>query len=77
MIWQNMDNGQCYRLNGRTGEQRRCDSRGIDINPFNPKITGRYNYEDRKRVIEKTQAVAGPVDLPSTLQPNYKRNYLP
>ena len=51
-----MDNGKFYRLNEATGEQVHCDSRGVDVNPFNPKITGKYNYDDRKKVVEKTNA---------------------
>ena len=51
-------------MNEKTGEQVLCDSRGVDIKPFNPKITGRYNYDDRKKAIEKAQADLSPVDLP-------------
>ena len=72
-----MDTGNCYRLNGCTGEQVRCDSRGVDINPFDPKITGRYNYDDRLKVVEKTHTLTGPVNLPTQLKPNQKRNYVP
>ena len=64
MVWHNLDNGLIYLINEKTGEQVECDSRGIPIKPFNPKITGRYNYEDRKKAIIKSKADCGPVDLP-------------
>ena len=51
--------------------------RGKPITPFNPKITGRYNYDGRKIAIEKAAADLGPVELPKTLKPNFKRNYAP
>lgn len=53
-----------YNINSGTGQQVRCDQRGIPIKPFNPKITGRYNYDDRLKAIEKSKADIGPVDLP-------------
>ena len=64
-------------MDSGTGEQVRCDSRGVPIKPFNPKITGRYNYDDRKNAIVKAKADLSPVELPSTLKPNFKRNYVP
>ena len=72
-----MDNGKMYRLDESKGEQVRCNILGIPIKPFEPRITGRYNYEARKEIIDKLGADIGPVDLPITLRPNYKRNYLP
>jgi hypothetical protein len=54
-----------------------CDQRGIPIRPFNPKITGKYNYDGRKFAVEKAKADLGPVELPLTLKPNFKRNYAP
>ena len=72
-----MDSGKIYRLDANSGEQVACDSRGVDIKPFNPKITGRYNYDDRKKAVVKAQADLGPVELPMQLKPNLKRNYVP
>ena len=77
MIWQNLDNGKIYRIDGSTGDQILCDSRGADIKPFNPKITGRYNYDDRKTAVIKAKADLSPVELPLQLKPNFKRNYVP
>ena len=77
MMWTNVDTGKIYRLDEATGEQVICDSRGIPIKPFNPKITGRYNYDDRKKAIAKARADLSPVELPVTLKPSLKRNYVP
>ena len=72
-----MDNGKMYRLDESKGEQLRCNILGIPIKPFDPRITGRYNYDQRKYYTNKHGVDAGPVELPQTLKPNYKRNYLP
>ena len=72
-----MDSGKMYRLEEKTGEQVRCNMLGIPIKPFEPRITGRYNYDQRKALVERLGANIGPVDLPQTLKPNFKRNYLP
>ena len=66
-----------YRLDEGKGEQVRCNKLGIPIKPFEPRITGRYNYDQRKQVVEKLGVNTGPVELPQTLKPNFKRNYLP
>jgi hypothetical protein len=63
-MWKDLDSGLTYILNEATGEQVECDTRGIPVKPFNPKITGRYNFDDRKRAIEKSKADVGPIDLP-------------
>lgn len=72
-----MDSGKMYVVDEKTGESNLCDIRGIPIKPFNPKITGRYNYEDRKKAVIKAQADLSPVELPVQLKPNFKRNYVP
>lgn len=72
-----MDNGKIFRMNANSGVQVPCDSRGVDIKPFNPKITGRYNYDDRNAAVIKNEADFSPVELPLTLKPNFKRNYVP
>ena len=78
MLWQDVDSGTFYRLNEGRGEQVRCDARGKPIRPFDPNITGRYNYEERKRVAAKTNASIGEIDIPSQLnRPNFKRTYCP
>ena len=65
MLWQDIDSGTFYKLNESTGDQVRCDARGVPIRPFNPKITGRFNYEERKRAVAKAHADLGEVEIPS------------
>ena len=77
MMWRNMDSGKTYRIDERTGQSILCDTRGVPIKPFNPKITGRYNYDERQVMVAKAKADLSPVELPRTLQPNFKRNYVP
>ena len=66
-----------FRLDEKNGSQIPCNMRGIPIKPFNPKITGRFNYDDRKTAIIKTRANLSPVELPAELKPNFKRIYAP
>ena len=77
MLWKDEDNGQIFLVDEKTGTQERCDSRGVLIKPFNPKITGRYNFEDRIKAIQKAKADLSPVEPVISLQPNFKRNYVP
>lgn len=72
-----MDTGKIYCVDENTGKNVLCDSRGVVIKPFNPKITGRFNYDERLSVIRKAKADLSPVELPTTLRPNFKRNYVP
>ena len=53
-----------YRVEESTGEQILCNSAGMPIKPFNPKITGKFDYEGRKRAIVKSKADLSPVELP-------------
>lgn len=73
----NLDSGKTYILKEATGEHIRCDSRGMPIKPFDPKITGRYNYEERKQAIIRSKADLSPVPVPIQLKLNLKRNYVP
>lgn len=57
-----------------TGEQVLCDSRGIDIKKFNSKITGRYNYDDRKLAMIKAKAGLGDIEVQIK---HMKRNHIP
>ena len=72
-----MDTGAIYRLDESTGKQVRCNARGTPIRPFNPKITGKYDYDGRCQAIQRAKADLGPVELPVQLKPNLKRNYVP
>ena len=50
---------------------------GIPIKPFEPRVTGRYNYEQRLEMIQKFGADIGPVELPGNLKPGSENNYIP
>lgn len=77
MVWKDEDTGHFFLINETSGRQERCDSRGVLIKQFNPKITGRYNYNDRITAINKMKADLSPVEPISSLQPNFTRNYVP
>ena len=66
-----------YRLDEKTGEQHRCDAGGVIIRPFNPKITGRFNYDERQKAILRSKADLAPVELPITLKSSLNRVYAP
>ena len=76
-MWTDKDSGQIFLINERNGTQERCDSRGVLIKPFNPKITGRYNHDDRIKAISKAKADLSPVEPVMALKPNHRRNYVP
>ena len=59
-----MDTGALYRLDEATGNQVKCNARGTPIRPFNPAITGKFDYDGRQRAIAKAKADLGPVELP-------------
>ena len=77
MYRKNTDDGKSYVVYEATGQHILCDSRGVAIKPFNPKITGRFNFDDRQKAVLKANADLSPVELPLTLKPNFKRNYVP
>ena len=72
-----MDTGSIYRLEESTGKQIKCNARGTPIRPFNPKITGKFNYDGRRLAVQNAKADLGPVELPAQLKPNLRRNYVP
>lgn len=67
MLWQDLDDGSYYVLDEARGEQVRCDYRGTPIRPFDPKISGRFNYEDRKLAVARSKADLGEVEVPPQL----------
>ena len=73
----NLDSGKTYILKESTGQRIRCDSRGVPIKPFDPRITGRYNFDERIQAIKKSKADLSPVSVPVQLKLNLKRNYVP
>jgi hypothetical protein len=55
----------------------RTDSSGNIIREFDPKITGRYNYDQRKERVTALKANLGPVELPHSMNYSPKALYLP
>jgi hypothetical protein len=74
---QDADSGIYYKIEEAQGTQKVCNPSGYLIKPFDPRITGKFNYDARIRRIKQTGADLSEIELPKTLQSNYKRNYLP
>jgi hypothetical protein len=66
-----------YLINEENGTMKVCNAVGKLVKPFDPRITGKFNYENRMKRIQKTGADLGEIELPLTLKSNFKRNYLP
>lgn len=65
-------------IDASTGEQKRCNAIGNLIKPFDPKITGRFNYDMRQKKMIETGADLAPVELPAALGTRAFRNlYMP
>ena len=60
-----MTTGGIYRINEETGIQFACNTRGDKKRPVSPKITGRFNYEERKTLEKRinTDHVRAPASL--------------
>ena len=77
-IWFNPDNGVHYRIIEKRGEQRPCNQGGALVKPFDPNLTGQFNFKKRLQIMkqqnpnEKEQ-----VELPKSLNSNERRNYSP
>jgi hypothetical protein len=54
-----------------------CNAVGYLVKPFDPRITGKFNYENRMERMHKIGADLGEIELPVTLKSNFKRNYVP
>jgi hypothetical protein len=60
-------------IDSKTGLQQACDGIGKIIRPFDPRITGRYNYDNRMKITNElnqksTERLSlSPVDLPRSL----------
>lgn len=72
-----MDSGKVWRIEEATSTQVPCDKLGQPFKPFDPRITGRYNYEDRQAAILRSKADMAPVELPDTLKHSLRRIYAP
>lgn len=54
-----------------------CNAAGYLVKPFDPRITGKFNYENRMERMHNIGADLGEIELPVTLKSNFKRNYVP
>ena len=50
---------------------------GNYIKPFDPAITGKYNYNNRMAKTKLQPGESPTIELPKALKPNDKRNYCP
>ena len=77
-IWFSNDTGRHYRIIENMGSQKVCNQNGILQKPFDPNLTGQFNYTKRLKIMqnqnpdEKVQ-----VELPKSLKSNHRRNYSP
>ena len=77
-IWFNEQTGKFYRLTEEIGEQKHCNPNGALVKPFDPNLTGKYNYDKRLQImVEQYPQEKVQVELPKSLKPNTKRNYSP
>ena len=55
-----------------------CNQLGILIKPFDPNLTGQYNYQKRLNIMKQNSPNEKVhVELPKSLGSNRKRNYSP
>jgi len=74
---QDPDSGIFYKIDSEKGSQRLCDPAGNLILPFDPRITGKYDYKGRTERIAQTGAELSAVELPHSIKISDKRNYVP
>ena len=66
------DTGRRYRITEERGEQLKCNLVGNLLKPFDPNLTGKFNYQKRLKIMknanpnEKTH-----VELPKSLKSNH------
>ena len=51
-IWRNHDTGKHYRIIERLGDQRHCNEIGALVKPFDPNLTGKFNFQKRLQIME-------------------------
>ena len=74
------DKNKHYRLDGNKGEILLCNSRGVLIKPFDPNLTGKFSYKKRIKIMRQKnpgEAQKDLVEMPHSLESNFKRNYSP
>ena len=51
-LWQSSDTGNFYRIVESRGEQKLCNPFGSLSLPFDPNLTGKFNYKKRIQIME-------------------------
>lgn len=60
------------------GDQRHCNELGALVKPFDPNLTGKFNYQKRLQIMENQNPnEKEQVELPKSLRSNERRNYSP
>lgn len=72
-----MNTGTNYRIDESTGAQIRCNSFGKAIKPSNPRVIGRFNYDERKEYKTMTKTDLSEIELPQTMKMPFRRVYAP
>ena len=67
----NNDKGKHYRIVEERGEQLHSNQIGTLVKPFDPNLTGQYNYKKRLQIMENQNPNEKvQVELPKSLGPN-------
>lgn len=66
-----------YFIDQNKGTQNKSDPHGNVIRPFDPNLTGKYDYEGRKKLQEGLPVNFGGVELPKSLDLMLNRVYSP
>ena len=72
------DKGKHYRIVEERGEQLVCNQHGHLIKPFDPNLTGKFNYNRRLQIMKNQNPHEKEhVELPKCLILDSRRNYSP
>jgi hypothetical protein len=64
-------------LDGEKGSQDFCNRDGKLWKPFEPKLTGQFNYDKRLLATQKLKGNFAPIELPRSLEPSFNKIYSP
>jgi len=72
------DTNRHFRITEERGEILLCNSRGVLIKPFDPNLTGKFDFAKRLKIMQQAEPTEPEhVEYPKSLKSNYKRNYSP
>lgn len=77
LIWHDYTSNKHYFIDQSKGTQDRSDPHGNVVRPFDPNLTGKYDYDGRKKLQEGLPVNFGGVELPKSLGPSLNRIYSP